>query len=165
MQSETKPQMEVLYATHAIAIARYLGRLTGSAETAEDLMQETFLKAMRHWDTLAAAECVRGWLFRIATNTAYDHLRQRRRQLNIPLTVYHEKTLAAEPAGLPLEERELLWMALGRLPERYRTPLLLQAYAGYPIHDIAALLGWKVGTVKSRIHRARVQAQKHYLAV
>lgn len=162
---EHELQLEALYTGHAPAIRRYLVRLTGSEETAEDLTQETFLKALRHLGQLARSELARPWLFRIATNAAYDHLRRSRRLLTTELTAHHAETLAAGSVGLPIEERELLWAMMARLPDRYRLPLLLQGYAGYQIEAIAALLGWKVGTVKSRLHRARAQIQRQYAAL
>ena len=52
--------------------------------------------------------------------------------------------------------------ALRQLPARYCIPLLLHTYGGYPLEVIAATLGWKLGTVKSRMHRAREQFRQHY---
>jgi RNA polymerase sigma-70 factor (ECF subfamily) len=138
--------------------------MTGSEAAAEDLTQETFLKALRHWGQLERAEGARAWLFRIATNTAYDHFRRRRRLPTTQLTELHMETLAAASTELQVEERELLRALVARLPKRYRLPLLLRAYAGYQVDDIAARLGWKVGTVKSRLSRARAQLQKQYAA-
>jgi RNA polymerase sigma-70 factor (ECF subfamily) len=105
---------------------------------------------------------VRAWLFRIATNTAYDNFRRRRLRATTPLTHAHADTLAAEHTESRLDEDELIWAALARLPAHYRVPLLLQGYAGYPLSEIARTLGWKQGTVKSRLHRARAQFQKFY---
>jgi RNA polymerase sigma-70 factor (ECF subfamily) len=153
-----------LYAEHAPALLRYLQRLTHSHETAEDLAQETFLKALRSWGQLASGENVRAWLFRIATNTAYDEFRRRRRRATTPLTDIHADTLAAEHSESTLAEAEPILAALARLPTHYRVPLLLQGYAGYPLSEIARTLGWKEGTVKSRLHRARAQFQKLYVA-
>lgn len=162
MQTEHEAQLGVLYAHHAPAIQRYRARLTGSEETAEDLTQETLLKAWLRWEQLASSEGARSWLFRIATNTAYDHFRRHRRQPTTRLGATHAETLIAEAVGLSIEERELLWGLIDRLPRHYRLPLLLQSYAGYKLNDIAVLLGWSEGTVKSRIHRARAQVQKQY---
>jgi RNA polymerase sigma-70 factor (ECF subfamily) len=153
-----------LYAEHAPTIVRHLERLTHSRETAEDLAQETFLKALRSWGQLASGENVRAWLFRIATNTAYDEFRRRRQRVTTTLTDVHADTLAAEQTDSTLDEAEPILAALARLPARYRVPLLLQGYAGYPLSEIAAALGWKEGTVKSRLHRARAQFQKYYAA-
>jgi RNA polymerase sigma-70 factor, ECF subfamily len=163
MSHEIDPPFEALYATYALAITRYLAQLTGSREVAEDLTQDTFLKALRHWGQRREAEHTRGWLFRIATNTAYDELRRRRRQPTTPLTERHAETLATALAGFPAEESEQLWTVIGQLPVSYRVPLVLQGYAGYALQDIADMLGWKVGTVKSRLHRARALFQRRYL--
>lgn len=165
MQTKHGPQLDVLYARYAPPIKRYLTRLTGSKETAEDLMQETFLRALRRQEQLASIEAAGSWLFRIATNTAYDDFRRRQRDPTTTLTVHHEETLPIEVEGLPFEDRDLLWEMVGRLPADYRLPLVLQAYAGYPVDDIAALLGWKIGTVKSRLHRARARVMAQYTAL
>jgi RNA polymerase sigma-70 factor (ECF subfamily) len=155
---------ESLYTCYAPMLIRYLERLTGSYEMAEDLAQETFLKVSRHGAQLIAAEQLGAWLFRIATNTAYDEFRRQRRRLTTPLTDAHAQTLVAAPTGLSFEDADQLWAAVSQLPEHYRVPLILQGYAGYPASDIAAILGWNLSTVKSRIRRARVQLQKLYRA-
>jgi len=159
-----EPPFEALYAAYAPTIIRYLERLTGSFETAEDLAQETFLKVSRHWEQVGSAEKPAALLFRIATNTAYDEFRRQRRRITMPLTEAHAQTLATAPAGLSFEDADQLWAVVGQLPEHYRVPLILQGYAGYPASDIAALLGCSLSTLKSRIYRARVQFQKLYAA-
>jgi RNA polymerase sigma-70 factor (ECF subfamily) len=161
-QSAITQPFESLYACYAPTIIRYLERLTGSYETAEDLAQETFLKASLHVVQMATLDNPSAWLFRIATNTAYDEFRRQRRRTTTPLTDIHTRTLVAAPPGLSFEDVDLLWAVAGRLPDHYRIPLLLQGYAGYPASDIAELLGWNLSTVKSRIRRARVAFQKLY---
>lgn len=164
LSSAIEPPFESLYTAYAPAIIRYLARLTGCYETAEDLAQETFLKVSCHGAQLAAAEKPEAWLFRIATNTAYDEFRRRRLRVTTPLTDVHARTLVAAPVGLSFEEADQLWAAVAQLPDHYRVPLILQGYAGYPVRAIAALLGCNLSTVKSRIRRARVQLQKLDLA-
>jgi len=164
MQADTAEQaITQLYADYAPTIVRHLERLTHNRETAEDLAQETFIKALRSWGQLASGENVRAWLFRIATNTAYDDFRRRRLRATTPLTDAHADTLAAEHTESTLDEAEPIWAALAHLPAHYRIPLLLQGYAGYPLSEIARVLGWKEGTVKSRLHRARARFQKLYI--
>lgn len=153
-----------LYEQYHQPILRYLERLCGSRELAEDLAQETFIKALRHWGQLAATEGAAAWLFRIARNTAYDDSRRRRARPGVPLTDIHLDTLAGQREELAVEELELIQAALSQLSERYRQALLLHSYAGYSIDAIAAELGWKVGTVKSRLARARAQFRRHYVA-
>jgi RNA polymerase sigma-70 factor (ECF subfamily) len=164
LQSAINQPFEAFYACHGPTIIRYLERLTGSYETAEDLAQETFLKVLRHWEDLDTAERPGAWLFRIATNTAYDEFRRRRRRATTPLTEAHAETLVAVPTGLSFEDADLLWGVVSQLPDTYRLPLIMHGYAGYQVSDIAALLGWKIGTVKSRIRRARARFLKLYAA-
>lgn len=151
-----------IYEHYASQITRYIERITGSYETAEDLTQETFLKVFRSWGQLEAAANPNAWLFRVATNTAYDELRKRSRGDALPITDVHARTLATAAAGLSFEEADWLWVVMGQLPAAYRIPLILQSYAGYPVRDIAALLGCKEATIRSRIRRARAQFQKRY---
>jgi RNA polymerase sigma-70 factor, ECF subfamily len=151
-----------LYASYAPAIVRHLERMTHDRETAEDLVQETFIKALREPGQLASVENARAWLFRVATHTAYDEFRRQRRRETTPLTDVHANTLHAVHSESTFAEAEPIRAALDRMPEHYRVPLLMQGYAGYPLGDIAQTLGWKEGTVKSRLHRARAQFQQLY---
>lgn len=154
--------VEVAYAAYAPRLVRHLQRLTGNHATAEDLMHDTFVKALRHWDHVSTVTSVYAWLARIATNTAYDMFRRRSQRDTTPLTEAHAATLVAPSAAFPVEDGELLWLALDQLPAYYRAPLLLHGYAGYSIRDIAALTGCKEGTVKSRLKRGRALFRRHY---
>lgn len=151
-----------IYATYGPMILRYLRRLIGSQETAEDLLQDTFIKALQRWEQLKTRDHVRAWLFRIATNTAYDTLRRQRRCPTTPLTALHLETLVADSIEPSYDELTPIWVALRRLPRHHRQVLLLQSFAGCSINDIVALLGWKEGTVKSRLHRARLRLRALY---
>jgi RNA polymerase sigma-70 factor (ECF subfamily) len=161
---ETTPQVIArLYADYAPAIVRHLECMTHDRETAEDLAQETFIKALRDPQQLASVGNARAWLFRVATHTAYDEFRRQRRCETAPLTDTHANTLQAEHSESTFAEAEPIRATLDRMPDHYRVPLLLQGYAGYPLGDIASTLGWKEGTVKSRLHRARAQFQQLYV--
>jgi RNA polymerase sigma-70 factor (ECF subfamily) len=153
--------IEQLYHDHHQSIRRYLNRLVSDRETAEDLCQETFIKALRHWNELEQVAVARNWIYRIATNTAYDYLRRRRRVASTPLTDEHEAASAVETA---FDDGEPVWVALNHLPEQYRVPLLLQLWAGYSLNDIAAALGCNVNTIKTRVHRARLRFRQIYVA-
>ena len=120
-----------------------------------------FIKALRHWNELEQAALARSWLYRIATNTAYDYLRRRRRAPSTPLTDEYEATSALETH---FDDAEPVWAALNHLPDQYRVALLLQLWAGYSLNDIAAALGCNVTTIKTRVHRARMRFRQHYVA-
>jgi RNA polymerase sigma-70 factor (ECF subfamily) len=153
--------IEQLYHDHRQPILRYLDRLVSDREAAEDLCHETFIKALRHWNELEQATVAQSWLYRIATNTAYDYLRRRRRAASMRLTDKYE---AASALGTRFDDAEPVWVAMNHLPEQYRVPLLLQLWAGYSLSDIAAALGCNVTTIKTRVHRARLRFRQLYVA-
>lgn len=86
--------IEQLYGEYHGPILRHLERMVRDRETAEDLCHEAFIKALRHWDDLDNAAGARGWLYRIATNTAYDYLRRQRRIAMTPLDDTHIANVA-----------------------------------------------------------------------
>ncbi|SRR5258706_8172963 len=152
--------VERLYQEHRRPILAYLARLT-DREAAEDLCQETFLKALRGWAQHDQSASPVAWLYRIATNTAYDHLRRRRRAVFTPLI----EALALPDAHAPelwLDEREPVRNALAQLPARYRVPLLLQVCAGHSLNEIADALGCSSSAVKMRLLRARKRFRQVY---
>ena len=160
--SQSIEAIDQLYREFHRPIQRYLERLVGSRETAEDLAHETFIKALRHWDERTAAS-VRGWLYRIAANTAYDFLRRRRRVEITVLTDEHHAMAIAPATELRIDEAQPIQAALRQIPEHYRQPLLL-VIAGYDHQDIAAALGVNVNTIKTRVHRARARFRQAYTA-
>jgi RNA polymerase sigma-70 factor, ECF subfamily len=154
--------IEQLYHEHHQPLRRYLVRLLGDPVTAEDVCHEAFVKALQHWDDCDEAASARGWLYRIAKNTAYDHLRRQRRVVMTPLTDTHEACAGAAAPEAQFADAEPVWATLNHLPELYRVPLLLQLAAGYPLHTIAATLGCNVTTIKTRLHRARLRFRQLY---
>lgn len=121
---------------------------------AEDVAQETFLRAYRAADRLGPGAAIRPWLYRIATNLALNQLRKRRRE---------DRALqraAGEPAAVDdlserRADRSAVFEALDRLPDRLRVPVVLRYYVDLSEADIARTLGIRPGTVKSRLHEAR----------
>jgi RNA polymerase sigma-70 factor, ECF subfamily len=157
--NDSTSSVEHLYQEHRRPILAYLTRLIDDREAAEDLCQETFLKALRSWAQHDQSASPIAWLYRIATNTAYDHLRRRRRAILMPL-------VEALPGGytpeLWLGERELVHSALAQLPAHYRVPLLLQVCAGHSLSEIADALGCTPSAIKMRLLRARERFRQLY---
>jgi RNA polymerase sigma-70 factor (ECF subfamily) len=146
--------IEQLYQAHQRRLIAYLTRLVRDRATAEDICQETFLKVMRGWDGRNSTAATIAWLYRIATNTAYDHLRR-----------YHAARLDYAdqlPAPAPPETTVLVRQTLARLPERYRLPLVMHLCQGYDLTEIAAALGCSYNAVKMRMFRARERFQQIY---
>lgn len=161
----------------ALLIERYGDRLQALArrfcrdrEQAEDVVQETFLQALRHWDSFRGESDPGTWLFTIASRLCARFHRKRAgepRELE-SLEALAERTFGEpqlmdprqEPVGAGLErfeERQRLEAAIEALPEDFRLPLVLKETFGLDLETIGQALGIELGTVKSRLHRARVR--------
>lgn len=148
-------------------IHRYISRLVRDATIADDLTQETFLRAHQHVGQLKNAAAVEAWLYRIATNVCYDRFRRREdRELAWPLPGPEGDRDDAGPeddALRPdqlLEQREMsdcVQRFLVELPSAHRQVLLLHDLQGYTDPEIARMLGLSLQNVKIRLHRARVR--------
>jgi len=158
-----------LFEAHHDRIYRYLLRLIRDPAEAEDLTQETFLRAHRRSESLRDPEAVRGWLYRIATHACLDRLRLRKRQPQVSLDAEEGALLAASasssgPSAQETVEREetsrCVQRCLDFLPDRYRAMILLYEGHSLTAAEIADLLGLKVTTVKMRLHRAHRMLQE-----
>ena len=157
---DTEEYMPALF-SHAL-------RLTRNAADAEDLVQETYLKAYRSYDTFTAGTNLRAWLFRILTNSQINRYRAKQRrpeetELDDVGDLYLYKKLA-EPGTLGRSaEDELMDLfseaevvaAIDALPDNYRAAVLLADVEGFAYKEIAEMLEIPIGTVMSRLHRGR----------
>lgn len=152
---------EPLYQQYRRPVLMHLLRLVGEPETAEDLCQETFLKAIRGWSRRDPSASLTAWIYRIATNTAYDHLRRRRR---ISFTPLADADDASDVSAMELryDEQEPVLRALAQLPAIYRDLLVLHSYQGCSTQEIAAALGSSDGAVRTRLFRARERFRSVY---
>ncbi|MEV6104182.1 RNA polymerase sigma factor [Streptomyces sp. NPDC051940] len=161
-RSRDEPEVfAVLFDRHADAVHRYAARRLGS-EVADDLMAETFTTAFqqRHRYDDGRADA-RPWLFGIATNLVARHRRAEARRFKalarMPAPAEHDEAVAdrvvarVSAAGAGRE----LAAALAGLPARHRDVLLLVAWGDLGYEEVAQALGVPVGTVRSRLHRAR----------
>ncbi|MFF4254714.1 RNA polymerase sigma factor [Streptomyces sp. NPDC001663] len=161
-RSRDEPEaFAALYDRHADAVHRYAARRLGP-EAAEDLMAETFVTAFQRRETydLTRADA-RPWLFGIATNLVGRHRRAEARRFKalaqVPVPVEHEEPVADRAvarAGATGVRRDLA-AALAGLSARHRDVVLLVAWGGLDYEEAAVALGVPVGTVRSRLHRAR----------
>jgi RNA polymerase sigma-70 factor (ECF subfamily) len=160
-------EASALFSTYRDRIYRYVLSLVHDPPEAEDLTQETFLRAYSHRDSLRDPNAVRGWLYRIATHVCLDRLRQRVGQVSLDAEE-GERTLASVPSDMPsaleIAERGQTGACVQRcldfLSDSYRAVILLHEAHSLTAPEIAELLGENVGTVKIRLHRARRKLQE-----
>lgn len=160
------PEVEALFREHHAGLVRYLTRRLGDRDWAEEIAQETFLRALR----APPRQNGRSWLFTVATNLVRDQARQlasRRRHLELLAA----EVRAAEAAQPTMEDRigraqeaRRARRALEGLAERDREALLLKA-EGLDYSEIAAALGLSVGSVGTTLARARRRLAEAYAAV
>lgn len=149
-------RMQVLYAEHAVALWRYALRLTGDRTRAEDVVQETLLRAWQHPDVADDDErSARAWLFTVARNMIIDERRSARYRNESGLV---DLESAFDRAGLDemdsALDRILLTAAMAQLSSLHRAVIRRSYYQGWTTAQIAADLRIAEGTVKSRLHYA-----------
>lgn len=163
--AETPFEREVL--PHLDAMYRVALRLTGDAASAEDLVQDTVLKAFRAWESFRQGTNARGWLLTILRNTFInDYRRRRRAPMLVDIDVAEPHALAHEGGGSDPEGEffhqlvdDRIIAALDALPDEFREVVVLSDVEGLGYAQIADMLAVPVGTVKSRLFRARRQLQ------
>jgi len=152
---------------HSRSLFRVAYRVTGNEQDAEDMVQETFLRAYRRIGSYDGRAGVRTWLTRIAVNCCLDLLRHRgRRGTPVPLDV-NLNVRASEPAAdervFGGQVRQRLGAALSRLTPAERAAFVLRHYEGAPVEEIARALGKPAGATRHCVFRA-VQKLREALA-
>ncbi len=151
-----------LFDHYSDAIFAYLYRLVDDRETAEELVQETFLRAFKARSQLDAIENRRAWLYRVATNVAFDALRRGRRFTWLPWSQADELHALRPDVADAARERDSVERALAALPLDHRAALLLYVYYGLSVLEVAGALGIREGAAKMRIRRAREMFRNAY---
>lgn len=162
---------EQLLLEHQKNVYNLCYRMAGNPDDAMDLSQETFLRAWRCLDQYQFASAFSTWLYRLCSNICIDFLRKRRRQQTVPLTFEDadgEEQTYALPDAQPLPEeqvelkltRETLAAAMAQLLPEHRAVLQLRVVNEMSYEQIADVLDIQIGTVKSRLSRARNQLKK-----
>jgi RNA polymerase sigma-70 factor (ECF subfamily) len=141
---------------------RYAYRLSGSAQEAEDLTQETFCQAQTKLYQLRDWGRAKPWLFSILRNAYLHRLRERKLENRVPLDGLGEvPDRPTEP--LPDVDPAQLQRALGELPEAFRTPIILYYFEDFSYRDIAEHMSVPLGTVMSRLARAKAFLRQRLL--
>jgi RNA polymerase sigma-70 factor (ECF subfamily) len=155
------PEFQRQALEHLNALYNFAVYLTRNGAEAEDLVQETYLRAFRFCHRFEPGTHLRAWMFQILRNTFLTFYRHREREPAFldegdpeggKATMFHD---APDRDGASLEAEADLSRALAQLPEEFRTILLLAEVEGLPLEEVAQIMGCPVGTVKSRIFRAK----------
>ena len=157
-------------------VRRYQDRLlsavvhvSGSRDEAEDVVQEAFVQAYLKLTSFAGASSLYTWLYRIAFNTAISRRRKRRGGMeqarDLGGSEPTDETEPAEDRLLRKERAAVVQRALAQLPDEFRTVLVLREMEGCDYDTIAQILDLPIGTVRSRLHRARLQLKIELTAV
>ncbi len=163
--SWSAPSWEQIVAEHSARVYRLAYRLTGNRHDAEDLTQETFVRVFRSLSGYTPGS-FEGWLHRITTNLFLDTARRRSRIRMDPLGEDAERVPGGAGLGTPergFEHGNLdhdVQRALDQLSPEFRAAVVLCDIEGLSYEEIAVTLGIKLGTVRSRIHRARAQLRE-----
>ncbi|MBV8172869.1 MAG: sigma-70 family RNA polymerase sigma factor [Candidatus Eremiobacteraeota bacterium] len=143
----------------------YAYRLSGNEADARDLTQEAFIRVFRAWQSFRPGTSFLSWIYRIVTNLYRDELRRRKGVFTQPLpedNQPHEQAPRHDPISA-MHERQLsagMERALRALTDEQRSVILLADVEEYSYQQIADVLGCSIGTVRSRLHRARAQLRK-----
>lgn len=161
-----KARQDEFVRVHMRRVFLIIYRIVGNVADAQDLTQETFIKALQRQDQLRDLEKSAQWLSRIASNTAIDFLRRHQRlawtgldEVADPLAAPAE--LSPESRVLRTEKQNLLEAGLSRLTERERSALLLRDVEGLPAEEVARHLNCGKATVRSHIANARTKFRRY----
>ena len=159
-------------------VYNYIYRMVGNSDDAEDLTQEVFVRMYTSLDSFRRQASLHTWLFRIASNLCIDHFRRSKKMranaysLDEPIKDAgdggeagggHEVADAKYEPHRLMEQQEMaeqIQQALGQLPEKLRTVLVLHDIEDLPYEEIAQVVGCPLGTVKSRLFHARQQLRQ-----
>ena len=138
-------------------------RYTYNREAAEDILQETFIKIFSNMSTINKPETFIPWVYRVTINTALSYLRQQKKHFQAQVSAEASELEVQDVPGVEsLSQREdqlhqAIEAALRTLPPKLKTVFLLHDVQGFTHEEIAAILGWRVGTSKSQLFKARLK--------
>ena len=178
LQAGEAAALELLIARYDARLYRVAYQITRNEADAQEVVQDAFLTVVRKIHTFEGRAALSSWLYRVAANAALIKRRARREDREVPLEpelpaflpdghrAGNPRVLATDWSQTPeasvqnQQTREILQRAIDRLPDRYRTVLILREVEGLSNEAIAAAIGDTVGAVKSRLHRARMSVRE-----
>ncbi|MGG0716947.1 sigma-70 family RNA polymerase sigma factor [Robertmurraya massiliosenegalensis] len=157
--------LEELYALYYEEIYRYLLQRTRKKELAQDLTQDTFLKAFNGLATFKGKSSIKTWLYTIAHHTFINWYRRETKfsQHSLEETYSLEQKTYKNPEDAIVQKarQEQVMSAIHLLKEDYQAVLILREYQDLSYDEIAEILGWKLSRVKTNLHRAKLELRNH----
>jgi RNA polymerase sigma-70 factor (ECF subfamily) len=163
IRSGDAASFDELYHQHAGRLYNLAYRMAGTANDAEDLLQDIFLLAYRKLGSFRGESSLGTWLYRLAMNHCLDVLRSRQSRMGQQTDSLDEDG-AMEPTAAPAlgaVSRIDLDRAISRLPHACRAAFLLHDVEGFGHHEVGAILGISEGTSKSQVHKARLRIRAY----
>lgn len=150
------PDFETLVEKHSAEIFAYLYRLTRDEAEAQDCLQEAFVRAYRAYARLERGANYRAWLYRIAGNVAFTHLKRRSRERQRQIALTEAVAGAASPGEAVLQRETLaaLAAAVERLPAQQRAALILRHYQSLSYREVAAALQCSEAAARANVYQA-----------
>ena len=155
-----------VYALYRPAALHTAHHIVGAADLAEDAVQEAFIRAFRNIRGLRRPEAFANWFHRLVVHAALDQLRRHPQEVSLSLAAgaeedWNRQTLARDPEddAIAHERSAVVVRALAKLNGESRAVIVLRYYSGFTERQIAVLTGFPLGTVKSKLSRARAKLQ------
>jgi RNA polymerase sigma-70 factor (ECF subfamily) len=161
--SRSTPSLSELARLHYALVYGYAYRLCGSAQEAEDLTQQAFLTAHRRLHQLRDANSAKSWLCAILRNTFLTRVSTQRTVRMVPLHGFWDPVREEGPTGE--FDSDDVQQVLSELPEEFRAPLILYYFEEFSYREIAEQLGVPIGTVMSRLARAKSHLRRRLEAL
>ena len=138
-----------------------IGRMLSSPDEAEDIVQETFVRVYQHRHSFNFQHCFSTWIYTIGLNLARNELRKRKKFKHYDISeMQGNEAEFAVDAKVPTRLPEILDAAIKELPEKYRAAFMLRDLQELPYEEVAKILDIPLGTVKSRVNRARMMLRE-----
>lgn len=157
----SKEEAEKLFETYKDYIYRGALFLTKSKEIADDITQETFIKAFNYYHTYDESKPIKPWLYKIMLNVTHTLMKEQRQELNLEAIVHTSEEDNVEYCILQEEMNKELWQDINRLGVKIREVLYMHYYLEMKLDDIAKLLDIPLGTCKSRLNTGLSRLRKN----
>ncbi|CAM4289717.1 RNA polymerase subunit sigma-24 [Bacillus manliponensis] len=162
IENYTHDEFDHVIKEHWQDVWNYSFIITKDTHLSDDITQDVFIKAFKNWNSFRNQSSVKTWLLKITRNTALNYLKSSyfKRVSLVSFFRDDKETPSAEQQFFRKEDMGEIWNAILKLPKKHREVLILDAKYELSYEEIAETLGVSIGTVKSRLHRARARVSK-----